>query len=77
MQRCKHGLSIPGCTYCREDTVVYVTGSGSVYHRVRDCSALASGRSIASDQGGTLSKVQRKPLVDADADGKRPCKRCW
>lgn len=51
----------------RRKEMVYATLSGTKYHKTADCSALKRSK----------SNVDEISVVQAEAEGKEPCRRCY
>lgn len=76
---CRHGFAEGSCAICGSDVQtepVYVSGTGTFYHRERDCALMLEGKSVAEAQGKQLHDVQRMTLGRAQAIGRVACPSC-
>lgn len=77
--RCRYRLLLVECPLCRpgKSGVVYVTGGGSRFHRVRDCPALRKGQQSVLNRGGTPDLIQTAGPRSPALDWRNPCRTCF
>ena len=68
------------CGRCNEalpgQSLVWISGSGAVYHRTRLCGSLIVGQLRAEREGKNVASVAQRTRAGAQAEGRPPCPTC-